>query len=503
MIGFSGATASAQSVWNGGGTDGNFSTALNWASGVAPTSAVTTVLQIGGSSQTAINIDTPFSAQSLTFLSGASAFTLSGNTLSLTGTGGVNVTNSSASVQTIAASMSVASGGFAATGANMTVSGNVAISGNNFTLTAGGGKTLTVSGALTGGITAGNFAINAAGGTVVLSGASTIGNTINIWNGNVVAGTSSSTTTGGAFGKGSVSLGLSGQSSSSILVSGAYTIGNNIRVITNTNGAVYTLGGSTADISTYSGAISLGTSTAAGTAGMGVTLTAASGGRVNFTGGIRHETTSTAGNSSDAVTKTGAGIVAISGTNNTYLGITTVSAGTLLVNGTLSGTGAVSVASAAVLGGNGTVSGAVTVASGGILSAGDMDASGTSLTGTLTLGGGLALNTGSTLKFDLGSASDLVAVTGNLILGGTLSLTAGSGFGAGTYELFSYSGTLTDNTLTVGTSPAGYAYTVDTSTAGVVNLQVVAVPEPAPLVLMGAGMAAFLLLRRRPARCAA
>jgi hypothetical protein len=57
-----------------------------------------------------------------------------------------------------------------------------------------------------------------------------------------------------------------------------------------------------------------------------------------------------------------------------------------------------------------------------------------------------------------------------------LNVNALTGFGAGTYRLFNYTGTLTEpsGSLAVGTTPGlGYTYTVDTGTTGQVNLDVV------------------------------
>jgi outer membrane autotransporter protein len=168
-------------------------------------------------------------------------------------------------------------------------------------------------------------------------------------------------------------------------------------------------------------------------------------------------------------TKTGPGELTLSGTN-TYTGNTAVTAGNLLVNGSL-GAGSVNVSSGATLGGTGTIGGPVTIQSGGILSPGV-----SFVPGTLTMGS-LTLNSGSILNYDFGipnvvnsGINDLVIVMGNLTLAGTLNVTDVGGFEAGVYRVFNYSGSLTNNTLNLGSLPSGFGFSVDTAHANQVNL---------------------------------
>ncbi len=168
----------------------------------------------------------------------------------------------------------------------------------------------------------------------------------------------------------------------------------------------------------------------------------------------------------------GPGSLALTG-NNAFSGGTTVNGGTLLVNnpaGSGTGSGTVSINPGAALGGNGTIGGQVSLAAGATLVPGSNGA------GTLTITNDLGLNNTSLIQFQLGTNSSLVAVTGDLTLGGTLNLSASAGFGPGTYALFTYGGALSVGTLTIGTVPAGYSYTIDTSVEGQVNL-IVAQPS--------------------------
>jgi autotransporter-associated beta strand protein len=114
-------------------------------------------------------------------------------------------------------------------------------------------------------------------------------------------------------------------------------------------------------------------------------------------------------------TKTGAGTLALSGSNS-YTGGTIVSDGTLLANnssGSATGTGTVTVNSGGKLGGTGTISGAVTVNSGGTLAPGVSP-------GILT-SGNVSFASGSTFSVEItgateGSQYDQLNVTGTVAL---------------------------------------------------------------------------------------
>ncbi len=109
----------------------------------------------------------------------------------------------------------------------------------------------------------------------------------------------------------------------------------------------------------------------------------------------------------------------------------------------------------------------------------------------LTLGGGtlhitnnLSLTSTNALTFVLGTNAATIAVTGNLKLTGTNNIIAGVGFGAGVYTLFTCGGTLTSNAIVLGSTPAGYNYSLSTNTAGQLRLTVTALAPP-PLLKFG------------------
>jgi len=154
---------------------------------------------------------------------------------------------------------------------------------------------------------------------------------------------------------------------------------------------------------------------------------------------------------SGSLTKDGVGELTLSAAN-TYTGPTVVKNGMLRIDGSaLSST--FTVDDSAQLGGTGTITGPVTIMQGGGISPAGTTV-GKMTTGTLTF------DAQSGMRFDLGTLSDTVAVNGSLTLDGMLYLTAGSGFTSGSYTLFTVTGSIIDNGVSVAVTPPGYTCSV-------------------------------------------
>lgn len=175
---------------------------------------------------------------------------------------------------------------------------------------------------------------------------------------------------------------------------------------------------------------------------------------------------------SGTLTKIGPGSLILSGAN-TYNGTTVLSGGTLQVDQSSSGAGSLASSNGTVLAGSGTVNGPVII--GGQLNPGPVGGP-----GNFKAHGGLTLNSGATLTFDLSAtdpstpaANDWVEVFGNLTANNnkiTVNI-SGTPVNGASYLLFTYSGTLSGsfNPAVAGTH---FPVTLDTSIPGSVYLNV-------------------------------
>jgi len=319
--------------------------------------------------------------------------------------------------------------------------------------------------------------------------------------------------TNGVFGNSSTALSIGNgvapaTEETTLVTNGARTVNRAITIGTGASSNILygvTLGGETADTSTFGGNINLAFSGARTTK---VSLTAASGGAVNFTGILSNSTPL----SSVPIEKIGAGIVALSGAN-TYSGGTTVTTGTLLVNnltGSGTGTGSVTVSSGAILGGSGTISGATTIASGGFLRPGNSP-------GNITFGNNLTL--AGTYTWELGAlstASPGVNFDTAIVSAGNVNITGASFvLSLGSFAPTNVSFWQVDQTWagilnnTGGGSLTGSFGAIDNTSWSLlgsfatqnvnndVNLVWTAVPEPSVYTMLIGALGALLHIRRR------
>ena len=206
------------------------------------------------------------------------------------------------------------------------------------------------------------------------------------------------------------------------------------------------------------------------------------------------------GNSlASSLTYNGSNTLTLSNTN-TYTGTTSVSSsGTLLINGNQSSaTGAVSVTSTGtLLGGIGTIGGAVSVNAGS-----NITGATNGTVGALTLSNGLTLtgtsgNLASYIVDLTSSSSDLLSITGNLNLSTAFDQILFQGTtGAASYQLATYTGTLTGTFNTVTNLPSGYSLQYNT---GEIDLVMAPVPEPSTWIggTLAVGVVGWSALKRR------
>ncbi|MDF3129060.1 PEP-CTERM sorting domain-containing protein [Kiritimatiellaeota bacterium B1221] len=184
-------------------------------------------------------------------------------------------------------------------------------------------------------------------------------------------------------------------------------------------------------------------------------------------------------------------------TNNGLLEARSGSGMNLLATSTLNGT---------IAGGGTYTATTLSLTGSATLAAGDLsnaDGTGSSTVGSLDVTGDLAFADTTIMNFQLGDNSaagisfDTVNATGALTLDGVLNVEDLAGFGVGTYRLFTFSaGNLTDNGVTLGSTPGAYTYSLDADNAGgFVDLTVI--PEPSTFVMLFGSFGLLYLLRKK------
>jgi len=430
-----------------------------------------------------------------TTLTSSGSFNLTSTTLSNSGTLSLQGATRSVGALTFGTAATVnASGTVSLSGLSATaVTSGSAIVNPAITFTSNGDKTVDVG----------------SGGTLVLNGdiAGTTGRILKTGEGTLVV-SGSNTTSGFRIGAsaasptngGTVILSQAASSGTSQLqfnygtlqATGPFTFTNGLSVGGRT-GAVAVLGGTEAMTFTGSSGFFRGTATS-GELRLDVNNATILSGTFGPTGG---------GGTATGITLGGTGSLTLNGGAAFTETVTLQDSLDLFVNNAFGG--GVTVANGTLLGGAGTIAGPVSISGGGIVAPGTSP-------GTLSVSNAFSLAGTSVSAFELnaadqtvgGGVNDLISGVTNLTLDGVLNVTGIGDFttiaAPVTWRLFNYSGTLTDNGLTLGSLPtlaAGQSYQLDTATTGQVNL--VVIPEPTSLVLAACSLAvgAVALRRRR------
>lgn len=429
----------ANGTWTGGGGNGTWEVSSNWSGGVPGATSGTTntdVATFDGTTQTTVTNDANRNLGGITFTgSSVAAYTIGttgGNALSLSSGGAITTVSSTSNVkQTVNAPLILE-------GASSSSDGSYTFNANS---AAQNSRILSIGGTVSGGTTTGKIVLTLTGQQTALNEVSGV-----ISNGNASGGLSivksgngvwrlsgSNTFSGGVtLNAGTLNLGHD-----NALGSGTFTVANGTITSNRTIGNSVTLDGNTTF--TNSSGLNLQGAISLGSAADATRDIAVGAGTVTLSGVISD------GSVGKGLSKSGAQILALSGSNN-FSGGVSVTAGTLTVshnnalgsgtltlgNGTtLTATGR-TLANALTLDGNVTFTSPSNLEIQGAVSLGS--ASGTSRavtinSGTMTLSGVIADgSSGNALEFGSSSSAVTVNLTAdNTFTGGLTIKSGGSG----------------------------------------------------------------------------